>query len=226
MPLMSLSVILFWALCAAGIAWYAAEVAKDVTYVTLADGRRQERSLPVVFKMLLPFVGNLDGVVSRPMFRNQIETADWMLVAAGFEGLLSGRRVCGDYYFLRILFFQSFDKFFEFDVSGSYSDHRGNCPMKNMIKTFVFAGFFVCCQITRIFNHHYCFSVTALVRTDTAKRRIRQCKAFFAVMRIFFCTRNSLRKSGYPFFRKAHNVICHSLCRFVADSRKFFQFFD
>jgi tight adherence protein C len=80
-----------WALCAAGIAWYASDVAKEVTYVTLADGRRQERSIPLTFKMLLPFVGNLDGLVSRPMFAKQVETADWMLVASGFEGLLSGR---------------------------------------------------------------------------------------------------------------------------------------
>ena len=87
----SMAAITFWALCAAGIAWYASEVAKDVTYVTLADGRRQERSIPMVFKMLLPFVGNLDRLVSRPMFAKQVETADWMLVAAGFEGLLSGR---------------------------------------------------------------------------------------------------------------------------------------
>jgi len=87
----SVAATVFWALCAAGTAWYAAEVAKDVTYVTLADGRRQERSIPVVFKMLLPFVGNLDRAVSRPMFAKQIESAEWMLVAAGFEGLLSGR---------------------------------------------------------------------------------------------------------------------------------------
>ena len=91
MDVMSILIIVFWTLCAAGIAWYAAEVAKDVTYVTLADGRKQERALPVVFKLLLPFVGNLDRVISRPMFKSQIETADWMLVAAGFEGLLSGR---------------------------------------------------------------------------------------------------------------------------------------
>ena len=89
--LFSIAAIAFWALCAAGIAWYASEVAKDVTYVTLADGRRQERSIPMVFKLLLPFVGNLDKLVSRPMFAKQIETVDWMLVAAGFEGLLSGR---------------------------------------------------------------------------------------------------------------------------------------
>lgn len=87
----SLAAMAFWTLCAVGIAWYATEVAKDVTYVTLADGRRQERSIPLVFKMLLPFVGNLDRVVSHRMFVKQIEAADWMLVAAGFEGLITGR---------------------------------------------------------------------------------------------------------------------------------------
>jgi len=87
----SIALTVFWSLCAAGIAWYAADVAKDVTYVTLADGRKQERSLPVVFKMLLPFVGNLDALVSRASFAGQIAKADETLVAAGFEGLLSGR---------------------------------------------------------------------------------------------------------------------------------------
>ena len=91
MSTLSIAIMAVWALFAAGIVWYVADVAKDVTYVTLADGRRQERSIPVVFKLLLPFVGNLDRIVSRPFFRKQIETADWMLVAGGYEGLLSGR---------------------------------------------------------------------------------------------------------------------------------------
>ena len=80
-----------WAAAAAGFGWYAADVAGDVTYVTLADGRRQERSIPLVFKLLLPFVGNLDRLVARPLFAKQIEAADGMLVSAGFEGLLTGR---------------------------------------------------------------------------------------------------------------------------------------
>ena len=87
----SIALTVFWSLCAAGIAWYAADAAKDVTYVTLADGRRQERSIPLVFKMLLPFVGNLDGVVSHKSFEAQIAKADEMLVSAGFEGVLNGR---------------------------------------------------------------------------------------------------------------------------------------
>ncbi len=80
-----------WCLAAAGLAGYAASVAKEVTYVTLADGRRQERSLPLSFKMLIPFVGNLDGILSRPAFAERIAIADRMLVSGGYEGLLSGR---------------------------------------------------------------------------------------------------------------------------------------
>lgn len=80
-----------WAVAAAGLGWYIASVAREVTYVTLADGRRQERSLPLVFKLLLPFVGNFDGLLARPLFARQIAQADEMLVSAGFEGVLNGR---------------------------------------------------------------------------------------------------------------------------------------
>jgi tight adherence protein C len=83
--------VALWSVAAAGVAAYAASVAKDVTYVTLADGRRQERSLPLVFKMLLPFAGNLDRFVSRPSFAKRIADADAALVSGGFEGLLNGR---------------------------------------------------------------------------------------------------------------------------------------
>lgn len=86
-----IAVMTAWALAAAGVAWYVAAIAREVTYVTLADGRRQERSIPLLYRILLPFVGNFDSLISRPLFAKQVETADTMLVSAGFEGLLSGR---------------------------------------------------------------------------------------------------------------------------------------
>ena len=82
--------VLAWSLCAAGLAAYAATVAREITYVTLADGRKQERSLPILFRLLLPFVPNLTGLVSRPSFDKSRRMADEMLVSAGFEGLLNG----------------------------------------------------------------------------------------------------------------------------------------
>lgn len=80
-----------WGLAVAGLAWCIASAAGEVTYVTLADGRRQARNIPILFKMLLPFVGNLDAVVSRPVFAARIERCHATLISSGFEGLLSGK---------------------------------------------------------------------------------------------------------------------------------------
>ena len=79
-----------WAAAAAGVAWYLATVAGEVTYVTLADGRRQARQIPVVFKALLPFAPNFFPLVRSPAFRRTVESADAKLVQGGFEGLISG----------------------------------------------------------------------------------------------------------------------------------------
>jgi len=107
--------ILAWSACAAGLAWYCLNTARQITYVTLADGRRQERKLPVLFRLLLPFAPNLDGLVMRPTFQKARDTADRQLVAAGVEGLLIGHEfvavkllvplVCGTFWFatLRLL---------------------------------------------------------------------------------------------------------------------------
>jgi len=101
--------MLAWAISAAGLAWYCLNIARQITYVTLADGRQQERKLPLLFRLLLPFVPNLDGIVMRPAFKKARDTADRQLVAAGFEGLLSGKEflavkilmpvVCGAFWF-------------------------------------------------------------------------------------------------------------------------------
>jgi len=83
-------VMAVWALAAFAFAWYAAAVASEVTYVTLADGRRQERSLPLVFKMLLPLAPNFFRLVRKPIFRNEVARVSALLVQGGYEGLLSG----------------------------------------------------------------------------------------------------------------------------------------
>jgi len=50
---------LLWAVFAAGLTWYIIQTACEITYVTLADGRRQERRLPLLLGMLLPFVADV-----------------------------------------------------------------------------------------------------------------------------------------------------------------------
>jgi tight adherence protein C len=90
MNLLPISIILAWALCAALFAAYAASVAREITYVTLADGRRTERRIPLVFRLLLPLVPNLRSLVSRPAFAQSRAAADRMIVSSGMEGLLTG----------------------------------------------------------------------------------------------------------------------------------------
>ena len=90
MTMQQIPVILAWTAAAALLAFYAASIASEITYVTLADGRKTERKIPLMFRLLLPFVSNLSRVVNRPAFAKSRETADQMIVASGLEGLLSG----------------------------------------------------------------------------------------------------------------------------------------
>lgn len=83
--------VLLWAASVAGLAWYCLNIARQITYVTLADGRQQERKLPLVFRLLLPFVPNIEALADTPSFAKTREVADRKLIAAGFEGLLNGR---------------------------------------------------------------------------------------------------------------------------------------
>ncbi len=83
--------LLLWGLSAAGIAWYVLGYATQITYVTLADGRNQIRTLPLPFRLLLPLAPNLTPFLNRPTFAPSASAAAWQLTAAGYEGLLSGR---------------------------------------------------------------------------------------------------------------------------------------
>jgi tight adherence protein C len=90
MAMLQIAVILAWTAAAVLFAVYAASIASEITYVTLADGRKTERKIPLLFRLLLPFVPNLRRFVNRPVFAASRETAEWMIVASGLEGLLSG----------------------------------------------------------------------------------------------------------------------------------------
>ncbi len=99
LSLLSLAIVVCWTLCAMGVAWYCLDLSSHITYVTLADGRRQERTLPFTFRVLLPFAGNLRPLVELPRFRRSLRKAEDNIITAGFEGLLSG----WEYLSLRLL---------------------------------------------------------------------------------------------------------------------------
>ena len=108
-----LAIVLCWAICAIGFAYYAATIAREITYVTLADGRKTERKIPLLMRLLLPFVQNLSGLVRAKALDKARGQAEWMLIAAGMEGLLTANEflalkylmplVCGGFWTLFIL---------------------------------------------------------------------------------------------------------------------------
>jgi len=90
MTLHETGILVCWSLAAAGLGAYIASVMRQITYVTLADGSRAERTLPADIRLLLPFAPNLLSVTRRPFCARAREAADRMLVSAGYEGVLAG----------------------------------------------------------------------------------------------------------------------------------------
>ena len=90
---------LLWALFCGGVAWYSAQILRHVTYVTLADGRRQERLLPPLFRLLLPLAPNLTPFFRRASYAARRELIAGRIVSAGFAGLITSE----EFLALRIL---------------------------------------------------------------------------------------------------------------------------
>ncbi len=80
---------LMWAVFAGLATWQCVHVLLQVTYVTLADGRKQERRIPFVFRLLFPLAPNLVPLFRRPSFEKLNASVSRKLVAAGFGGMLS-----------------------------------------------------------------------------------------------------------------------------------------
>jgi tight adherence protein C len=88
-----------WALAATGLAWYITSIGRNITYVTLADGRRQERRVPLIFRVLMPFTVNFMPIFRRRAFDGPRDKIEGRIIAAGFEGLINAE----EYFALQIL---------------------------------------------------------------------------------------------------------------------------
>ncbi len=76
------------------LAWAFCRTARDVSYVTLADGRRQERSLPIVIRMMLPFCVFVPRTFTgSSLFEESRARIGRRLVASGFEGLIKPHEI-------------------------------------------------------------------------------------------------------------------------------------
>jgi tight adherence protein C len=97
---MVLVIALAWAVSLGGFGWYCAYAARQITYITLADGRRKERRLPIAFKLLLPLAPNLTPLFAKPYFAKPRGKAAKQIISAGYDSLLSA----DEFLALRVLF--------------------------------------------------------------------------------------------------------------------------
>jgi len=80
---------LLFTFSAIALTWQIIRVAQHATYITLADGRRQERSLPLLIRLVLPFASSVPKwFTEHRMLEDSRQRVSKKLVSSGFEGLI------------------------------------------------------------------------------------------------------------------------------------------
>jgi pilus assembly protein TadC len=95
----SLHLCILWAISVSGLFWYLSRSATEIRYVTLADGRRQVRKLPLFVRLLLPLAPNVTPLLGGGWLQAAREKIDKTLIAAGLDGAISAK----EFLALRVL---------------------------------------------------------------------------------------------------------------------------
>jgi tight adherence protein C len=90
---------LLWAVFAASLAWYLIQIGRDITYVTMADGRRQERRLPLLLRLLLPWTPYFTRWFAGPRSKAACAHLARRLTSAGYDDVLAPK----EFLALRVL---------------------------------------------------------------------------------------------------------------------------
>lgn len=93
MALILILTLVLTALAATGTVYYLATLTQQVQYVLLADGRRQERSLPLLLRAVLPLTSMTPKLLLAGPWKSAAERLDRRILSAGFDGLLNGREL-------------------------------------------------------------------------------------------------------------------------------------
>lgn len=76
------------------VAWHIIRTAQQATYITLADGRRQERNLPMLIRMVLPFASLIPrGITEHKSLEESRHRISRKLIAGGWEGLIEAHEM-------------------------------------------------------------------------------------------------------------------------------------
>lgn len=81
-------------LAAGVLGWMLANTIRHVSYITLADGRRQERSLPLIIRSVLPLCALVPGwLVQSALLAESRNRSGRQLVSGGYEGVVKPHEV-------------------------------------------------------------------------------------------------------------------------------------
>ena len=80
-----------WAFTCAGLLWYFSRAAVQIRYVTLADGQRQIRKLPLFIQLLLPLTPNITPFLGGASLSASREKLDRKITSAGLDGVISAK---------------------------------------------------------------------------------------------------------------------------------------
>ncbi len=97
---MVLAIMILWSVAFGSFGWYCAYAARQITYVTLADGRRKERRLPLIFRLLLPLAPNLTHIFSKKFFAKSNRKLTSQIISAGYDSLITAEEIMA----LKIIF--------------------------------------------------------------------------------------------------------------------------
>ncbi|MBI4028581.1 MAG: type II secretion system F family protein [Verrucomicrobia bacterium] len=78
---------------AGGVVYYFGWLSLQAQYVILADGRRQERSLPLLIRAVLPLAARFAHLLQGTIARRHLEELDRRILSAGFDGLITSREL-------------------------------------------------------------------------------------------------------------------------------------
>jgi pilus assembly protein TadC len=80
---------LLWAATIGGITFYLIKASSAITYITLADGRKERRVLPFLIRILMPFAQNLAKNPNISHFKSLLAKTSSTIATAGYDGIIS-----------------------------------------------------------------------------------------------------------------------------------------
>ncbi|MCC7518440.1 MAG: type II secretion system F family protein [Verrucomicrobiae bacterium] len=93
MTLLLVLILVLTAVAVGSAVYYLGGLTQQVQYVILADGRRQERSLPMFIRAVLPLTSMTPKLLQGGPWKTAAARLDRKILSSGFDSLINGREL-------------------------------------------------------------------------------------------------------------------------------------